>query len=95
MRSEDLSKVKDIVQDLREMLMQHPDLDRNQNMIARLNGFGPYSCDILLQAYTQTTDNPGFLKVKEDVLIKAAAVIERHGAQLASPTQFVYSKTIV
>ncbi len=88
-RCEDVSKIKSVVVGLKEMLQVHPDLDHQQPIIARFTSFGSSSLEILINVYTQTTSTEGFLKIKEDVLLKIVDVVEMHGAQLAMPTQHI------
>jgi len=86
-RSQDLPKLRAIVNDLKEMLQQHPELDHHQPIIARLVTFGQYSLDIYIQAFTRTTDTEGYMKIKEDVLLRIVGILEKHGAELSTPTQ--------
>jgi MscS family membrane protein len=86
-RYDDLSKTQAICTDIREMLQQHLDIDRSLPIIVRLSAFGSYSLDIYVSAYTQTTDTDGFMRVKEDVLYRITAILAKHGAELAFPTQ--------
>lgn len=85
LRNEDLSKVKTIAQEIKEMLQQHFDIDRSQSIIVRLASFGPYSVDISISAYIPVTDNEGYMKVKEDLLFKIAAILAKNGAEFATP----------
>ena len=87
LRCEDLPKIKNVMEDLKGMLQAHPDLDHHQPVIVRLAGFGQFSLDISLITYTQTTSTEGFMKIKEDVLLKIAEVLDKHGAALASPLE--------
>jgi len=86
-RYNDLPKLKQVVSDIKEMLKQHSDIDNNQSIIARLNSFGESSVDILINVYTQTTSTEGFMKIKEDVLLKISEILIKHDAQFAFPTQ--------
>lgn len=87
LRYDDLSKLKAILEDIREMLQQHPDIDRNQSISATFTAFGAYSLDITFSAYSQVIDNLGYIGVKEDVLLKVASIVQKHGADFAFPTQ--------
>lgn len=87
LRNKDLPKIKTIVQDIKEMLQQHFDIDRSQSIVVCLTAFGPYSLDISVSAYIPVIDNEGYVKAKEDILLKIAAIIEKNEAQFATPTQ--------
>lgn len=86
---EDNEKLNAILFDFNEMLQQDLDLDRSQSMIVRLSGFGDYSFEVLVSAYTQTIDNEGYLRIKEQVLFGINAIIKKHGASRSSPQQLV------
>ncbi len=82
---EDVSKLKALVHDFREMLQHHLEMDRSQPIVVRLNGFGEHAIEVLIKAHTQITDDEGYLRVKEDVLFKVIAIMEKHGVSLSSP----------
>lgn len=44
----------------------------------------------MIYTFTKTTEWTEFHKVKEDVLLRIAGIIERHGGALAFPTQTVH-----
>jgi MscS family membrane protein len=87
LRTQDLPKTKKITQEIKEMLQQHFEIDRSQSIIVRLQAFGPYSVDVYISACTAIIDNEGYLKVKEDLLYKVAEIVEKNGAEFATPTQ--------
>lgn len=87
LRNQDLPKIKKITEEIKEMLQQHFEIDRSQTIIVRLASFGTYSADVSVSAYSTVIDNDGFMKVKEDLLFKIAEIVEKNGAEFASPTQ--------
>lgn len=87
LRNQDLPKLKKITQEIKEMLQQHFEIDRSQSIIVRLQAFGPYSVDFYISCCTAIIDNEGYLKVKEDLLYKIAEIVEKNGAEFATPTQ--------
>jgi len=86
-RYNDLPKLKQVVADIKEMLQNHPDIDHNQSIIARLNTFSECSVDILISVYTQTTSTEGYMRIKEDVLLKISEILVNQKAEFAFPTQ--------
>ncbi|WP_293265907.1 mechanosensitive ion channel family protein [Neptunomonas sp.] len=86
----DLKTVKGVVDDVREMLRQHPDLDHTQTLIVNLNKFAPSSLDFFVYTFTKTTNWVRFHQVKEDVLLKIMDIVEQHGAEAAFPTSTVH-----
>ncbi|MBV0932169.1 mechanosensitive ion channel family protein [Marinobacterium weihaiense] len=89
-RYDDAAKVKQIVDDVREMLMQHPEIDTHQTMIVHLNRFGPSSMDFMVYTFTRTTQWVKYHAIKEDVMLKIADIIFSHGAEFAFPTQTLH-----
>jgi MscS family membrane protein len=85
LRYEDLSKVQTIVQQIKDMLHQHPDIDHSQSIIVRLATFGEYSLDVSVSAYISKIDNENYMKIKEDILLKIAAIVLKNDAEIATP----------
>ncbi|MBA4501977.1 mechanosensitive ion channel family protein [Marinobacterium marinum] len=86
-RYDDAAKVKGIIDDVRAMLQAHADIDTRQTLIVHLNRFGPSSLDFMVYTFTKTTQWVKYHAIKEDVMLKIAAIIFRHGAEFALPTQ--------
>ena len=87
---DDADKVVAIVADIREMLTEHPDVDRNKGVVAHFTAFSASSLDILINVHTQRTVGEDFRGVKEDILLKIHHIIRSHHAQIAFPTSTVY-----
>lgn len=88
-RYADLPKLRDILSDLKAMLVRHPDVDNTQNTIVRLTSFGDYSLNILLSTYIKVVDSEGFNRAKEDVLFKTIDIVHKHNADFAFPTSTI------
>jgi MscS family membrane protein len=86
-RYQDVSKIPDILQAIREYAASNQELDQNSEIVIHLQKFNAYSVDILLSAFTRTTSWAEFLRIKEEVLLKVNGIIEEHGAEIAFPTQ--------
>lgn len=86
-RYDDFAKVAGIVEDIRQLLLLHPGIDTAQTMIVNFNLFGPSSLDIMVYTFTKTTDWVAFHELKQALLLKIGDIINRHGAQIAFPTQ--------
>jgi Small-conductance mechanosensitive channel len=89
-RYDDVDKVKAIVDEVREMLRRHPEIDTQQTLIVQLNRFGPYSLDFMVYTFTKTTQWVQYHEIKQDVMLKIAEIILRHGAEFAFPTQTLH-----
>lgn len=89
-RYDDVSKMAAIVDDVRGMLQNHPEIDPDKTLIVNFNGFAPSSCDFFVYTFTRTTDWIRFHHIKEIVLLKIVEIIESHGAEMAFPTSTVH-----
>lgn len=86
----DVGRVAAIVEDIKAMLHRHPEIDQNQTIIVNLNHFGPSSLDIMVYTFTKTTAWVRFHEIKQDVMLKIAEIVERHGGQIAYPTRTLH-----
>lgn len=86
-RYEDVACVEAITNDVRQMLIDHPEIDEQQSLLVYFNAFGPSSLDFFVHCLTHTVVWTRFHEVKQDVLLKIAAIIAGHGAQIAFPTR--------
>ncbi len=89
-RYDDANKVMAIVQDVRQMLIDHPGIDPTQTLIVNFNTFGPSSLDFMIYAFTKTKVWVEYHQVKENVLMKAYEIILSHGAEVAFPTSTIH-----
>lgn len=88
-RQSDKPCLQSILSEMKEMLSQHPDIDQNMLSMVHFTGYGTSSLDIGVSTYTQIIDNDGFLRIKEDVLLKLGDIITANGAAFASPTSTI------
>jgi len=89
-RYDDIAVMDAIVSDVKDMLKNHAEIDATQTLIVNFNAFGPSSLDFFIYTFTKTTKWVRFHEVKQDVLLKVAGIIDRHGAQIAFPTQTLH-----
>jgi MscS family membrane protein len=90
LRYDDFKRVAPIVADIKDMLQNHPEIDAEQTLIVNFNLFGASSLDLMVYTFTRTTVWVEYHEVKQDVLLKIGDIIERHGAQVAFPTQTLH-----
>jgi MscS family membrane protein len=86
LRYDDASKLSSIIQNVKNMLIEHNDIDHTQTLIVNFNAYGSSSLDFFVYTFTKTTDWVKYHEVKQDVLLKILAIIEREGADIAFPT---------
>lgn len=90
-RYDDIGVMKAVVDDVRAMLQAHEAIDTAQTLIVHFNAFSASSCDFMVYCFTHTTNWIEYHGIREDVLLKIAAMIDKHGAEIAYPTQVEYS----
>lgn len=89
-RYQDIGKMAAIVADVKAMLESHPEIDTRQVLIVSFNQFAACSLEFFIYTFTKTTAWVPYHEIKQDVLLKVAAIIARHGAELAYPTRTVH-----
>lgn len=89
-RYDDVDKLPAIIDEVKAMLMSHPDIAQDQTMIVNFNQFAASSLDFFVYTFTKTTNWIEYHKVKQDVLFKLSDIISRHGAEIAFPTSTVH-----
>ncbi|MCB1961150.1 MAG: mechanosensitive ion channel family protein [Rhodocyclaceae bacterium] len=89
-RYDDLDAMQAITDDVRQMLIDHPDIDSDQTLIVHFDAFSASSLDFFVYTFTHTTQWVKFDEIKQDVLLRIAHIIESHGAQIAFPTRTLH-----
>jgi MscS family membrane protein len=88
-RYDDFSKVREIVDEIRDYVHANDDLDTTQTTMVHFNVFGPHSLDIMVFCFTRTVVWTEYHRVREEVLLSIGKIIESHGAEIAFPTRTV------
>ena len=89
-RYDDAGKMESIVSKVKDMLMNHPEIDTNKTLIVNFNAFAPSSLDFFIYTFTKTTNWIHFHEVKQNVMLKIIDIIEKEGAECAFPTSTVH-----
>jgi len=85
-RYDDAKKMGVIVEDIEEMLRNHPEIDNKQTMFVKFVNFGPSALEFLVYTFTKTTNWVKFQAIQQDVFLKIIDIIDNHGAECAFPT---------
>ncbi len=93
-RYDDANKMATIIEQVKTMLQNHPEIDASQTLIVNFNGFAASSMDFFIYTFTKTTDWIKFHEIKQDVLLKIVEIIERNGAEFAFPTSTLHLQTM-
>ena len=90
LRYDDFAALEPIVTDIRQMLLDHPDLvTRSGSSLVAFDKFAASSLDVIVYCLTTTREWAEFQRVKQDVLLQIGRIVERHGAHIAFPTSTV------
>ncbi len=89
-RYDDAGKMEAIVHKVRDMLMNHPEIDTGKTLIVNFNAFAPSSLDFFIYTFTKTTDWIQFHEIKQDVMLKIIDIIEKEEAECAFPTSTIH-----
>ena len=89
-RYDDIACMQPIVDQVITMLREHAEIDSDQVLIVNFDKFAPSSLDFFIYTYTKTTEWVKFHEVKQDVLLKVAAIVEANNAEIAFPTSTVH-----
>ena len=90
LRYQDSAVLAQIVEDVRQMLASHEDIDTTRTLIVNLVSFGPSSLDFFVYTFTKTTDWVDFHAIKQDVMLQILGIVAHHGAEVAFPSRSLY-----
>ena len=90
LRYDDIAVVDAITREVREMLLEHPEIDKGQTLMVNFNAFADSSLDFFIYCLTHTTVWTKYHEIKQDVLLKTSEIIERNGASIAFPTRTLH-----
>ncbi|HIF47540.1 mechanosensitive ion channel family protein [Candidatus Thioglobus sp.] len=89
-RYDDIKQIPGIVTDVEDLLRKHKDIDQSQSLRVYFNYFNASSLDFNIYAFTNTTSKDNYQKIKQEILLAVADIIEQHKAEIAYPTQTLH-----
>ena len=89
-RYEDINSMDAIVEQVTAMLVEHPEIDTTQTMIVNFDAFSASSVDFFVYTFTKTTNWIDFHKIKQDILLRIAGIVEANSAEIAFPTSTLH-----
>lgn len=89
-RYDDAGRMRDVVDDVKAMLLEHDGIDHERTLMVNFNTFASSSLNFFIYCFTRTVVWTEYHAIKQDVLLKSLDIIERHGAQCAFPTSTVH-----
>lgn len=85
-RYDDANNISKITAEIKAMLQAHPEIDQKQTLFVDLVNFGSSSLDIMIYAFTKTTDWVKFQDIQQEILLKVIDIVDQFEAQCAFPT---------
>ena len=92
LRYQDIKKLPIVLQDIRTLIDEHEDIDQDKIKMVNFDRYGSSSLDFFVYAMTKTIDWGEYHRVKEDILLQIAAVVQKHGCEFAFPTRTVHHR---
>lgn len=89
-RYDDAGKMSVIIEEVRAMLLAHPEIDTEQTLIVNFNKFAASSLDFFIYTFTKTTKWVRYHEIKQDVLLRVIEIIGNNGAECAFPTSTLH-----
>ncbi len=90
LRYKDIAKVENITYQIRQMLDNNKEIDQKEVKIVNFNKFGESSLDILIDVLLIKTDSQHFNKIKQDILLEIALIIQENEAEIAFATRVLH-----
>ena len=90
LRYSDLDSMHRVVDEVKTMLVEHPEIDEAQTMMVNFNAFSDSSVDFFIYCFTNTTSWVKFHEVKQEVMLRIAEIIAANAAEIAFPTSTIH-----
>lgn len=86
---EDAPKMATILSDIEKMVKSHPEIDSTNICFVNLVDFGPHSLEVMIYAFTKSTDVIKFHAIQQDIFLKILSVIHGHNSKIAYPIRSI------
>ncbi len=83
LKYKDLRKVNLVLDDLSNMLKNHPEIDNTKMCFIGINQFNYMAVDCLLWCFIKSKDLEGYLKAQHDILYKINSILAMHEIEIA------------
>jgi MscS family membrane protein len=93
-RYKDAKKLPIILDEVRDMLINHPDIDDTQTLIVNFDAFGASSLEFFIYTFTKTTNWIEFHHIKQKVMLQILNIIHDHDADCAFPTRTLHVESL-
>ncbi|MBL7250175.1 mechanosensitive ion channel family protein [Alloalcanivorax sp. C16-2] len=93
-RYDDWRVMPDIVAAVRQMLIDHEDMETDhRTLIVNFDHYGDSYIEFFIYTFTKTTDWVRYHEIKQDVLMRIMHIVDEHGAEFAFPTRTLHMHT--
>ncbi len=89
-RYDDFKQVTKIVDEIRTLLAEREDIAKDAACMVHFMDYGASSLDINIYCFAKTRDWATWRDIQQDVLLKVGEIIDKHGAEIAFPTQTLH-----
>ncbi len=91
-----VEQLKKIREDISNLILNDSNFAKNEHsgFFVRVDSFSESSIDMLVQAFTVTSDWGEFLKVKEELAVKIIEIINSNSTAFAFPSQSLYIESL-
>ena len=90
-RYEDWQKMPAIVAEVKQMLIDHEELETDsRTLIVNFDSYGASHLEFFIYTFTKTTQWVRYHEIKQDVLMKIMAIVNEHGAEFAFPPRTLH-----
>jgi len=90
LRYEDLARIQVITTDVRNLLLNHPEIDQEQSILVNFNEWDSSSINMMVYCFTKTTVWKEWLDIQQEVFLQIADTVQKAGADFAFPSTTLY-----
>ena len=90
LRYEDISRINAITKEVRDLLLNHSDIDQKQIILVNFKEWDSSSINMMVYCFTKTTDWKQWLDVQQNVFLQIANIIKKAGGDFANPSITIY-----
>ena len=87
-------QIEQIIKEIKELLLSHPGIDKNETMLVNFDNFGDSAKEIFIYTFTNTAVWQDYLNIKEDIFYKIEEIVNRNGSSFAFPSQSIYVESL-
>ena len=89
-RYDDITQMPSIIEEVGQLLKENEYIDHNEACRVYFDVFNASSLDFVIYAFSTVTDSSEFRRIKGLLLLDIAKIIDKHGAEIAYPTQTLH-----